>query len=73
MPEPTNFQSATQERCRCLRSKEMFVHVEEPDWDLASSGSGIFWCVHTQNCLGPDDHVADPDNCRPGRGCFEPL
>lgn len=73
MPEPTNLSGASYERCRCLRSKEMFVEVEDAPDPLLHSGSGIYWCVHTQNCLGPDGKVAAPDSCKPGRSCYEPL
>jgi len=61
-------QAETWQVCRCLRSKEMFTH-DEPGWDIRSSSSGIFWCLHTQNCLGPDGQIADPDNCQEGRSC----
>ena len=61
-------QAETGQVCRCLRSKEMFTH-DEPGWDIRSSSSGIFWCLRTQNCLGPDGQIADPDNCQEGRSC----
>jgi hypothetical protein len=55
--------------CKHLRSKEMFydngIPLEE------RSGSGIFWCQHTQNCLGPDHRPVDREECGPDRGCFE--
>jgi len=63
-------QTPTRQICRCLRSKEMFTH-DEPGWDIRSSSSGIFWCLHTQNCLGPDGQIADPDNCQAGRSCHQ--
>jgi hypothetical protein len=59
--------------CRCLRSKEMFTHEDEPGWDVTQSSSGIFWCMHTQNCLGPDGQVANPENCSGGRSCHETV
>ncbi len=71
MPEPTNL-SAGFERCRCLRSKEMFIEVQGES-NYPHFGSGIFWCVHTQNCLGPDGQVAEPASCKPGRSCYEAL
>lgn len=72
MPDPTPLPAVLNERCRCLRAKEMFIDGE---LDLArgSFGSGFFWCLHTQNCLGPDGQVADPERCKPGRSCYEPL
>ena len=50
----------------------MFVQAE-PDPNIPSMSSGIFWCVHTFNCLGPDGQVAEPGACKPGRGCYDPL
>lgn len=72
MPEPMNLTEISHAACRCLRSKEMFIHVE-PDPMLPSSSSGIFWCIHTHNCLGPDGQVAEPASCIPGRGCYDPI
>jgi len=57
--------------CRCLRSKEMYIHIDEPGWSMADSHSGIFWCIHTQNCIGPDGQVVEPQNCTPGRSCHQ--
>ena len=51
MPEPTPQPGISQERCRLLRSKWMFIEAE-PDPTVPRSDSGICWCVHTQNCLG---------------------
>ena len=58
--------------CRFLMSKEMFIHLDEAEWNIYQSHSGIFWCTHTQNCLGPDGRVAEPESCTPGRACHEP-
>jgi hypothetical protein len=72
MPEPTNPALAT-ETCRCLRWKEMFYEVEGAPANPLTSGSGIYWCIHTHNCLGPDGSVAEPTTCKTGRTCFDPL
>lgn len=56
--------------CRLLRCKEMFVDTGE-GFDIRNTGSGIFWCSHTQNCLGPDGQAAGPENCGPERSCYE--
>ena len=58
--------------CRRLRSKEMYIDSEH-DPTVPSSHSGLFWCMHSQNCLGPDGDVVTQENCKPGRGCFEAL
>lgn len=59
--------------CRHLRSKGMFIEVEFNPLDAAipSMSDGFVWCVHTQNCLGPDGRVADRETCGAGRSCFE--
>lgn len=72
MPEPLNLDGTQYAACRCLRSKEMFVNAE-PDPRIPSGRSGIFWCLHTHNCLGPDGQVAEPARCKPGRGCYDSL
>ena len=72
MPDPAYQPGIAVNRCRCLRSKDMFINVE-PDPTVPNSSSGIFWCSHTQNCLGPDGRVAEPDNCKAGRACYDPL
>jgi hypothetical protein len=61
-----------QSYCRRLRCKEMFVDTGIP-FHPAQSGSGIYWCNYTQNCLGPDDETSGIENCQPGRACFEEL
>jgi hypothetical protein len=50
----------------------MFIDAE-PDPTVPRSDGGYCWCVHTQNCLGPDGQVASEENCQPGRACYEPL
>ena len=73
--------------CKHLRSKEMFYQSETgaraagptgsagawtrcagEDDDLAS---GLFWCMHSQTCLGPDGGAAGDEECLPGRLCYE--
>ncbi len=72
MPDPAKVPTAGIELCQYLRSKEMF-YAEDATQALLQSGSGVYWCIHTQNCLGPDGQVAEPSVCRAGRGCYKPL
>jgi hypothetical protein len=65
--------AATPEVCKHLRSKEMYIHVDEPDWNVYQSHSGIFWCLHTQKAVGPDGRTAEPHTCTAARPCFEAL
>jgi hypothetical protein len=70
MSQPA-FQEYPVERCRRLRTKSMFIHTEQ---DTTVQGSNpIFWCLHTQNCLGPDGQVVTLQNCCGGRECYEPI
>jgi hypothetical protein len=48
--------------CACLRWKGMFIWTEE-DPETVPAGDTNFWCLHTQNCLGPDGQLAEPGNC----------
>jgi len=62
--------NVAQQTCRCLRWKGMFI--ESPhDPTVQPSNDHLFWCMHTQTCLGPDNRVAEPENCTPDRGCYE--
>jgi hypothetical protein len=71
-PEPTTQPAAVAQRCRLLRHKGMYVE-SEPDPSVPSMESHCYWCVYTQNVLGPDGKVCAPDTCTPDRACYEPL
>ena len=65
------FPSLKEGRCKHIRSKEMFYETKfdhVPDY-----GARLYWCQHTQTCLGPDGRPCDMDNCSPGRTCFDRL
>jgi hypothetical protein len=72
MPEPTQNAGIATSPCRCLRAKEMYIQAQS-DPTVPSGKSGHFWCVHTQNILGPDGAVATPEECKPGRICYDPV
>lgn len=72
MSEATNSQESLQGHCRRLRCKEMFIETAI-DFKMTETGSGIYWCGHTQNVLGPDGQVAEPLDCKTGRSCYEDL
>jgi hypothetical protein len=59
-------------RCEGLRWKGMFIEGEENP-NFQHSNTRIYWCVYTQNCLGPDGEVADEDTCTASRGCYRAL
>ncbi|HLY63738.1 MAG TPA: hypothetical protein VKV95_23605 [Terriglobia bacterium] len=70
MSESTNLQESLNGHCRRLRCKEMFIDIGV-EFKMAETGSGIYWCSHTQNVLGPDGQVAEPSGCKSERECFE--
>jgi hypothetical protein len=51
----------------------MYLQVDQLDWKIEGSHSGIYWCIHTQNCVGRDGQVAEPASCQPGRTCYEAV
>ncbi|MCL4190294.1 MAG: hypothetical protein KJZ87_01010 [Thermoguttaceae bacterium] len=63
------WQNFNSRRCKYLRSKEMFYDDGLPLEER--SGSGIFWCSHTHNCLGPDGVIVGDEDCTAGRRCYE--
>jgi hypothetical protein len=57
--------------CRRLKTKRMYVDWED-DPDVPGTFDGFFWCTHSMNCLGPDGKIAVPEDCHPGRRCYDP-
>lgn len=56
--------------CPHLRWKGQFF-VSEHDPTVPPSNDGLFWCVYTQTCIGPDGQIAEPGECASdGRGCY---
>lgn len=56
--------------CAHLRWKGMFVGGYD-DPTVPRGGAGLFWCLFTQTCVGPDGAVAEPGNCdQAGRACY---
>ena len=55
--------------CPALRWKGQFI-LSEPDPNVQASNDGLFWCMYTQTCIGPDGQVAEPGNCcKKSRAC----
>jgi hypothetical protein len=69
MAEAEKFDTSHPNLCTALRWKEMFIWAE-PDPSVPTANSGIFWCLYTQTCLGPDGKLAEPEFCASSeRGC----
>ena len=68
--EAERFETNRPDLCHCLRWKGYFIHVE-PDPTVPPSNEGLFWCLYTQSCIGPDGGLAEPGLCSaPGRACY---
>ena len=68
-PERERFDTSNPNLCSALRWKGMLIDAE-PDASVPPSNDGLFWCSHTQTCIGPDGKLAEPGNCsNPGRKC----
>jgi len=53
--------------CRHLRCKEMYYRAPSDD----EFASGAFWCVKTQENMGPDGQSCSKCECGPERACYE--
>jgi hypothetical protein len=63
------FDTSREELCSALRWKGQFIETER-DSTVPPSNDGLFWCMHTQTCIGPDGQLAEPGNCSSKmRGC----
>ncbi|MHC4414705.1 MAG: hypothetical protein ACYS0G_05420 [Planctomycetota bacterium] len=58
--------------CRHIRHKLMYVDERQTVPGLVddSSDTRVFFCVKTQESLGPDSEPVSPDDCVAGRSCF---
>jgi len=57
--------------CGSLRSKKFFMSAALPsDASEYLDGSNHCWCRETQQSIGPDGGMAQPEHCVPGRPCY---
>jgi hypothetical protein len=67
--EADRFNTNHPDLCPSLRWKGQFI-LSEHDPTVPSSNEGLFWCIRTQVCIGPDGKLAEPGNCSsPKRKC----
>jgi hypothetical protein len=59
--------------CRHLRSKTPGDGDIDAGWEEGLHSNASHWCLATMDAVGPDDQVAHAQDCRYGRGCFEPV
>ena len=63
------FDTSCETLCTSLRWKQQFISAEH-DPTVPPSNDGLFWCIHTQTCIGPDGQLAEPGTCSsPDRKC----
>jgi hypothetical protein len=68
-PERQRFDTSHPNLCTWLRWKSLFIDAES-DPTVPRSNDGLFWCMHTQTCIGPDGKLAEPGDCHdPDRKC----
>ena len=63
MPDADRFDVSAETLCSALRWKGQFI-LAEADPTVPPCNDGIFWCMHTQTCIGPDGQLAEPSTCR---------
>ena len=66
MPGSDRFNTGHPNLCSSLRWKGQFIH-SEPDPTVPDPSDHVYWCIHTQSCIGPDGKVAEPGNCSSSR------
>jgi len=57
--------------CRYLRTKALHVYGADTPDAFATSRSSSYQCLKTQFVTGPDRALCVPEDCQPGRECFE--
>ena len=62
MPDQERFHTTCESLCTALRWKQQFIGVDH-DPTVPPTNDGLFWCIHTQTCIGPDGHLAEPGTC----------
>ena len=57
--------------CASLRSKKFFMMGVIPtEADQYLDGSNHCWCRETQQAIGPDGGIAQPEHCIASRSCY---
>jgi hypothetical protein len=57
--------------CGSLRSKKFFMIAVVPtEAEEYLDGSNHCWCRETQQAIGPDGGIAQPEHCSSGRACY---
>jgi hypothetical protein len=62
MKESDRFNIHHPNLCPALRWKGQFI-LAERDPTVPVCNDGLFWCLYSQTCIGPDGELAEPGNC----------
>lgn len=62
MLDSERFNTQHPDICPSLRWKGQFISTEH-DHSVPPTNDGLFWCIHTQTCIGPDGRLAEPGKC----------
>jgi hypothetical protein len=57
--------------CRHIRTKALHVYGHDTPDAFSTSRSSHYHCLRTQFVTGPDAALCVPEDCQPGRTCFE--
>jgi hypothetical protein len=70
-----NTESARVPVCCHLRSSGMYVNgtTEQTSSGMPGTGDGNFWCLKTMHLFGPDNSIANRQECKPSRSCYETI
>jgi len=60
-------------RCGFIRWKGLFIDVQADTSGSSQGGDHIYWCLLTQNCLGPDGQIVDEQTCNAFRSCYQEM
>jgi hypothetical protein len=55
--------------CGDLQSKKFSGRIAQSAEEYLDA-SGHCWCYHTQQAVGPDGGLVEPETCVPGRKCY---
>ncbi|MEM6295571.1 MAG: hypothetical protein AAGA54_30135 [Myxococcota bacterium] len=57
--------------CRHIRTKALHVYGQDTPDAYLTSHSSSYQCLRTQFITGPDASPCLPEDCQPGRDCFD--
>jgi hypothetical protein len=73
VPTRTHRDLIRRDLCPALALKQRLTHsIDQRIYDdRTQPGDGYSWCLRTCTAVGPDDELAEPATCLPGRACYD--